>query len=588
MKKILSFLFILVFAFALVGCNNDNKGEDEKITVAFETNGGSTIANVTVDSESAKSFALPENPTKEGFVFDGWYLDAEFKTPFNSLNLENKTITLYAKWTEEDQGLNASVTFAFDVDVTVKDLKAEGEEDGSSTPENVKANGSIKIDASLESGEIEKLEDLKGTLTVTVNVSDLNALVGELGEEYASMISNPIVVSLYLQDGYAYVVYGLVTYKANLVTLLDAVKEAVEEEGILPEGVEIPETLDDVNALITEGIKYVNEDLGVDFEVLGSLLNALLVFVPEAKTENGKTVYEITQEDFEADLDSLVEYLGENADDLAQQIYNVVETIIESIFNSPKEEYTDNQGNVLSREKHGWTDTEGQFHSFEEDLDTCNFGNYTELVNVYECRYLRAKWDTKTWKELTDEEEAALYVGKTVEDYQGNKYTYGTPSYTKADGTVVSFLENFDQLESDSIGEYDEEDNTFYVYFTGEKYDVATGKLYDEEAAALEDISSAIEMYAPVVAEMLKEVIDIKTIKFIKGDGLVEAHVNVDVDTSEVAELIGEDIQAHIGFDFTANGSKAKVTITYPDFSQAIDVTEDILSGINGENPELE
>jgi len=65
-------------------------------TVKFETDGGGTIANQTVNSGSKA--AKPADPKKEGFEFKGWYKEEattnayDFDTPIKS------NLTLYAKW----------------------------------------------------------------------------------------------------------------------------------------------------------------------------------------------------------------------------------------------------------------------------------------------------------------------------------------------------------------------------------------------------------------------------------------------------------------------------------------------------------
>lgn len=73
--------------------------EPESFTVSFDTDGGSDVPSVTVlDGET---FDKPDDPTKEGFTFEGWYKEAEltniwaFETDTVTAN-----ITLYAKWEE--------------------------------------------------------------------------------------------------------------------------------------------------------------------------------------------------------------------------------------------------------------------------------------------------------------------------------------------------------------------------------------------------------------------------------------------------------------------------------------------------------
>lgn len=68
-------------------------------TVTFNSNGGSAVTSQIVDAGG--KVVEPDDPTKSDYVFDGWYADSEFTTPwvFNT-DTVSANITLYAKWTE--------------------------------------------------------------------------------------------------------------------------------------------------------------------------------------------------------------------------------------------------------------------------------------------------------------------------------------------------------------------------------------------------------------------------------------------------------------------------------------------------------
>lgn len=68
-------------------------------TVAFDSNGGSSVAKQTV--ASGKTVSEPADPTREGYVFDGWYIDKELTDAYDFGDKVTKSFTLYAKWTEE-------------------------------------------------------------------------------------------------------------------------------------------------------------------------------------------------------------------------------------------------------------------------------------------------------------------------------------------------------------------------------------------------------------------------------------------------------------------------------------------------------
>jgi uncharacterized repeat protein (TIGR02543 family) len=65
-------------------------------TVTFDSNEGSAVEYQTVvEGELAIE---PTDPTKEGFAFGGWYLDAGFETEYLFAEPVMEDITLYAKW----------------------------------------------------------------------------------------------------------------------------------------------------------------------------------------------------------------------------------------------------------------------------------------------------------------------------------------------------------------------------------------------------------------------------------------------------------------------------------------------------------
>jgi len=68
-------------------------------TVDFDTNGGSTVPTQGVN-EGDKA-AKPDDPTKEGYKFEGWYADKELTTPFDFNSAISGNTTVYAKWTKD-------------------------------------------------------------------------------------------------------------------------------------------------------------------------------------------------------------------------------------------------------------------------------------------------------------------------------------------------------------------------------------------------------------------------------------------------------------------------------------------------------
>ena len=94
MKKIKYVILSILLAVIITGCGCS------KITyiVTYDTDGGSAVEKEVV--ETGKTVTIPVDPTKEGYTFDGWYLDGE-KYDFNTK--VTKDITLKAKWTEVEK-----------------------------------------------------------------------------------------------------------------------------------------------------------------------------------------------------------------------------------------------------------------------------------------------------------------------------------------------------------------------------------------------------------------------------------------------------------------------------------------------------
>lgn len=86
--------------------SGNNNAMPVKYTVKFDSNGGSKIEDqIIVDGNNA---IKPKDPIKEGYIFDGWYMDSEFKETFDFKMGITKNVTLYAKWTNK---ITYTVTF---------------------------------------------------------------------------------------------------------------------------------------------------------------------------------------------------------------------------------------------------------------------------------------------------------------------------------------------------------------------------------------------------------------------------------------------------------------------------------------------
>ena len=102
MKRYLGLLLVALMMFSVlfvaVSCNGSGETTEPqatKYTVTFDTQGGSEIAPVSVNAN--KAVKQPTNPTRENYVFFGWYKDAACKNVYNFKNAVKASMTLYAK-----------------------------------------------------------------------------------------------------------------------------------------------------------------------------------------------------------------------------------------------------------------------------------------------------------------------------------------------------------------------------------------------------------------------------------------------------------------------------------------------------------
>ena len=100
---LLSVISLITMAFSFIACDTT-----PVLKVTFNVDGE---IYETVDVKMEQVITLPQQPTKEGYTFDGWFLDdITFQRPFteNSMIEErfNVDITVYAKWKENDNANN--------------------------------------------------------------------------------------------------------------------------------------------------------------------------------------------------------------------------------------------------------------------------------------------------------------------------------------------------------------------------------------------------------------------------------------------------------------------------------------------------
>ncbi len=151
-------VLIVIFFFLLRGCNR-------KYTVDFDTNGGSAVSSVEIEKNG--TIEKPSDPTREGYVFAGWYLNDElfdFTTPITG------NITLEARWADGvKEGLTLNTT---EETLLVNDtLTLSALLNGEATKEElVWSSSDPKIASVDENGKVKALK--VGEVTITVQTKD--------------------------------------------------------------------------------------------------------------------------------------------------------------------------------------------------------------------------------------------------------------------------------------------------------------------------------------------------------------------------------------------------------------------------------
>ena len=97
----------------IVLANGASEFAAEEFNVKFESVGGSAVESATV--ASGKTLAEPAAPTKDGFNFDGWYVDAGCTVRYDFTKPVTGSFTLYAGWSTKSSGGGGSSVQQFTI-----------------------------------------------------------------------------------------------------------------------------------------------------------------------------------------------------------------------------------------------------------------------------------------------------------------------------------------------------------------------------------------------------------------------------------------------------------------------------------------
>lgn len=102
MKKIFKVCLLAAAAVCLLGCANPDEGGGKKgntWTVQFMLNNGTEDVYKTVTVENNKTVTAPSDPTRNGYTFEGWFVDKDCNVYFDEGSEKIIADTkLYASW----------------------------------------------------------------------------------------------------------------------------------------------------------------------------------------------------------------------------------------------------------------------------------------------------------------------------------------------------------------------------------------------------------------------------------------------------------------------------------------------------------
>lgn len=150
MKKITALIITVILLCFVVACDKKeeynsnvtpkqtylfNNEEDLKKHISFETNGGTEIEPIRTIS-----LEVPPETSKEGYTFEGWYLDKDLTTKATFPLDPKEDITLYAKWNQ----IFYSVYFESNGGTKINDIKVTYNEEIKNIPTPIKNNNVFK------------------------------------------------------------------------------------------------------------------------------------------------------------------------------------------------------------------------------------------------------------------------------------------------------------------------------------------------------------------------------------------------------------------------------------------------------------
>ena len=170
------------------------------LTIAFNSNDGTSVDSVTC--EWNQTITAPTEPTKENFVFAGWYKDAGCFDLWNFSNTLTEDITLYAKWNDKPvYTINGRVTDGESglggITVTLKQgntiiATTTTAADGSYS--FITEDGLYNIVAEKKENDNSTIKTVKIEVIESANVNDVVFVATDINSELEIMYDTPQII----------------------------------------------------------------------------------------------------------------------------------------------------------------------------------------------------------------------------------------------------------------------------------------------------------------------------------------------------------------------------------------------------------
>lgn len=195
----------------------------KQVNISFNTKGGSTLQAKKIDI--ATKVELNERSVKKGYTFKGWYLDQQYKKPFDPSKRIMSDLTVYAKWSKQSSA---------------------GEETEEGTMSNTVTYLADEFAAT--TARTHTVKDGEGYKLEVPTMSGGYEFLGWYTEDHKTQLTDDKGVSLNTWDSQSGDINAVAHYKSNLNLKYEKITEgqykAYQDEAFTDSEVEIPKYYD--------------------------------------------------------------------------------------------------------------------------------------------------------------------------------------------------------------------------------------------------------------------------------------------------------------------------------------------------------